>query len=500
LNTSITGRPRALLGLFLALASCGFGESGIEPPSDRIFFPAGIAVDPAGQWLYVVNSNSDLRFNAGTVVAVDLNKVKADRQKMLVPADPNKPAFGRCTNSVFVQPQNATPVFCCVDFVDSHVLNCDERQYVDPQATVRMGSFGGTIKVQKLDDARRRLFVAVRAEPSLTYVDATVASDHVTMGCPAASAGANAFCTDDFRIKTMKAPDGTDVQFPEEPHAMTLDDSLGVLYVAHLGGFQAGVRIPRAVSVVDVCHPANDPTRKPVLASILDNAFPSSAALGVRALTLETPGDPSGVLLGTSENTSEIAELVFEHPDKVKTPDCANRDLTLVAGRRFSSSVFGTRGADLRGLELTDGGRRAYVLHRQFAGGGEYNPPAVVEINREPDAQGLPLNEPLGVVSVCSGPNRLLSTDAGRGLRLLVNCFENGQVYVVNPELLNVEAIIEVGAGPAELVISPKDPTVAFVANFANNNVSVLDLKPDSPTEYRVVQRIGFARASAIPK
>ena len=44
------------------------------------------------------------------------------------------------------------------------------------------------------------------------------------------------------------------------------------------------------------------------------------------------------------------------------------------------------------------------------------------------------------------------------------------------------------------------DRTVAYVAGFANNNVSVLDLKPGSPTEYRVVQRIGFPRPTAVPR
>ena len=49
---------------------CNFGQSGIAPPTNRIFLPAGLIADPVEDFLYVVNSNSDLRFNAGTVVAV----------------------------------------------------------------------------------------------------------------------------------------------------------------------------------------------------------------------------------------------------------------------------------------------------------------------------------------------------------------------------------------------------------------------------------------------
>jgi hypothetical protein len=335
------------------------------------------------------------------------------------------------------------------------------------------------------------------------------------MSCASAPAGAkNAFCTDDHRIKSMKAPDGTDVLFPEEPHDMILDDQLGVLYVGHLGTVQSGVRLPRGVSVVDVgveggpgaCSAA---TRTPTLASILNIAFPNSIALGVRSLTVEHQGDAAGTLLATSENTTEIAELIFEHPDRVpcqvdpQNPAiAARRDLTLDAGRSFSSSAFGTHGGDLRGIELTGGGDRAYVLHHQYAAGGEYNPPSVVAIDRAPGANGQPTDEPLGTVTVCNGPNRLLQHDAGRGVRLFVNCFDNGQIYVVEPESLNIESIIEMGAGPTELVFPPEpnDQTVAYVANFPNNNLSVVDLKPGSPTEYHVVQRIGFARPTAIPQ
>ena len=69
----------ALGALVLAGAGCGLGQTGIDPPMDQIFWPAGLAVDPSGNWLYVVNSNNDLRFNAGTLIAIDLQKAKQER-------------------------------------------------------------------------------------------------------------------------------------------------------------------------------------------------------------------------------------------------------------------------------------------------------------------------------------------------------------------------------------------------------------------------------------
>jgi len=60
----------ALGALVLAGAGCGLGQTGIDPPMDQIFWPAGLAVDPSGNWLYVVNSNNLLTLNQITRAAI----------------------------------------------------------------------------------------------------------------------------------------------------------------------------------------------------------------------------------------------------------------------------------------------------------------------------------------------------------------------------------------------------------------------------------------------
>jgi len=37
---------------------------------------------------------------------------------------------------------------------------------------------------------------------------------------------------------------------------------------------------------------------------------------------------------------------------------------------------------------------------------------------------------------------------------------------------------------------------VAYVVGFGDNNISVIDLRPGSTTEYHVVQRMGFPRVT----
>jgi hypothetical protein len=39
---------------------------------------------------------------------------------------------------------------------------------------------------------------------------------------------------------------------------------------------------------------------------------------------------------------------------------------------------------------------------------------------------------------------------------------------------------------------------IAYVVGFGDNNISVVDLDPTSPTEYHVIQRIGFP--STVPR
>jgi YVTN family beta-propeller protein len=82
--------------------------------------------------------------------------------------------------------------------------------------------------------------------------------------------------------------------------------------------------------------------------------------------------------------------------------------------------------------------------------------------------------------------------DAGRGNRIYVTCYDDGQIYVVDPDELMVTAIIDAGAGPTSLVFSPSDRGVAYVASYANSHLSIIDLLPGSPTENHVVMRIGL--------
>jgi hypothetical protein len=109
------------------------------------------------------------------------------------------------------------------------------------------------------------------------------------------------------------------------------------------------------------------------------------------------------------------------------------------------------------------------------------------------DEVGVPRNEFLAGVELCRQASHLQLVDAGRGERVYVACFGNGQVWSIDPRGAVVDAIIEVGRGPQAMAASPSR-SVLFVSNFLEDTVAVVDLTPESATENRVVLRLGRAR------
>lgn len=182
----------------------GSGDSA-EPPPHCFFFPSGLALDPLGDLLYVGNTNADLSFGGGTVVAVDLLRyeraVACFRKANRRPGDPD-PAPGLdcgspdCSSLALTQdtsietlagydrkgtPQDLDRCYCEADLLDSNVVNCESHRFVLRDRTVRTGNFSGPLRLltggDPVDwnalsaDPYRSLLLPVRGDPSLTHIE-----------------------------------------------------------------------------------------------------------------------------------------------------------------------------------------------------------------------------------------------------------------------------------------------------------------------------------------
>jgi hypothetical protein len=493
----------ALWGLAVVAAAggCNFGQSGIEPPADRIFLPAGIAVDPEAPLLYVVNSNSDLRFNAGTIAVVDLARAHA------ILANAAAAPYPTCVKTRFSRTEEVPDDYCCRDLVDSRITNCTEPQLIQAEATVALGSFGGTLRLQRFvrDDGAtmRRLFVAVRAEPSITFADVSVTAGRASIRCTGPRRGgepqaAGAYCDDGWRVRRPSGVTPGALVLPEEPHTLWLDESHGILYAGHLTVVANKQVHGGGVSAIDVCNPADD--RSVRFAGLARTTFlPASASQAVATLSAGDPANAAIPVFATARYSAAVSGMALRTPEEEACDDTSpprERDLTLVPAESFYSPAFLPRGADIRGVLFLDGddgrsGGKAVVLHRNSAE-SIADPPALVLLDRARLADGTVPNTPLAVLEICNGPTDMQLHDAGRGRRIYITCYDDGQIYVVEPDRLTVVAVIDVGAGPTSLVFPPNEPGVAYLASFANSHLSLIDLNPGSPTENHVVLRLGL--------
>src|SRR3954454_5228048 len=266
-------RPRAagaralgLTALALWTGACTLSQNGVVPPSDTFFYPTSGVMSPtdlSGEFLYVANSNADLRFNDGTLVMVNVAKAREDRSL-------NAGKWGACPQADYVKPlSRSVAPFCCWDLLDSNILNCDERPYIQSDATVLIGSFAALMVWQSFcdDPCRRyhgtndhpldcladpnagRLLIGVRGDTSLTYVDVAPAESHdnatshpafhCTGDAPTtAMAECNQKVVDTSSSLALESgdPQAPATNLPDEPYALALDKDRGYLYIGHLVG------------------------------------------------------------------------------------------------------------------------------------------------------------------------------------------------------------------------------------------------------------------------
>jgi len=433
-----------VLALALAtLAGCPATSDEVRPPDDQFFFPTGMAIDVDQGSLFVTSANSDLRYDSGTVTVIDLDRVETITDAWLssgeLPADAD----------------------CEVDNTIATTLVCNEAEAIVADSSVRTGNFATEIGVQALDDGTARIFAAVRGDPSLTWID----FDPATRTLECGGSGAMPRCDQDHRLNRLRNDESIG-NLPAEPFGIYVDSADGFVVLTHL--------TQGAVSLTD----APTDGRPPIVSDALGFVFSQNPITGARSALGAAARTPGGRVYVTSSSEERVQIFTVARTGN-SLPALVPSD------HFFLRDVLPSDNG--RGIRFGNDGDTAYILNR--------SPATLQVLDTSLSPTGQPRNALAQAVEICANASNLTVGDLGAGDRVYVTCFREGQVWVLDPVGGGVDAIIDVGRGPQAIAIS-EDKEKLYVTNFLEDTVSVIDLEVASPTENRVVLKLGRTRQS----
>jgi DNA-binding beta-propeller fold protein YncE len=414
----------------IASSACDLNNPGDTPPPADIYFPTGLAlstqsVDSAPKYLYLVNSNFDLRFNGGSVQAYDLDALNSEVDACATPGDEScvVPASDVMKDEVFI-PSLAT-------------------------------SLGFT-------SDQSRLYVATRTDASLLFIDVDEsASGPGIFGCDETS---DHHCGDSRKRGNdpNEAPRARLVLPPEPVGLTTIPvtslSSNGVaasgdgnyVLVAHRGG-QASLFFDGGQA-------------GPLLIDIVENL----------------PPEPTGV---TFDETTHLAYLtVFARGVTVALVKVLSRLGVVPNDDPLSASIYDAGALDIDGVSLSRD-TRALTMDPNAPGQAlvvSHDPAALlwVDVAATLDGTAAAGSAPARrTVAVAAGPSRLALGQVGGRSLAAVSCFDSQQIFIIDVDTGGVLTIVHNLNGPFELAIDSFRKRL-YVADFRSSVVRVLDLSP----------------------
>lgn len=231
-------------------------DSSTEPPAHCFYFPGSLALDPLGDVLYATNVNVDRSFGGSTLLAVDVlrheravscfRKYGADRTADVtgdeecgrISCADSGASLGALASIEDTQaresggnPAHYDRCYCERDLLDPNVVNCESQRFVLSGQTTKLGFYSGELQLVAedppnwpaagaeqaagaTDTLNRGLYLAVRGDPSVTFVKVRrpirfgrqgSQSPEVTLDCGGRSADepkdALRLCTEDYRVQ-----------------------------------------------------------------------------------------------------------------------------------------------------------------------------------------------------------------------------------------------------------------------------------------------------------
>jgi len=451
---SRSAAPALALAALLVVGACTANSEEVRPRPEDIYFPTGAAISPDQRYLFVANANSELRFDSGSIAVLDLETVDQIARAWV---DRDRISY-------------VPPTGCTIDNEQRETLGCDDGgapapTFILPDAGIRIGNFASALAVQEKAPQQLRLIVAVRGDPSITYAD----WDGTQLTCSAEAAFP--LCDEDHRLNHLR--DQVDLTIPDEPFQVFVDSVNGFAAVTHLTS--------GAVTLVD--SPADGTPR---LTDNITGLFSadSNGARGAAGIAGRSPNGPGADILYVTSRTEDRVQMLTVSPGGPN----GNGAFFIPSNFFFLDGVGSTNGSssDTRYAQFDAGGDRLYMVNRR--------PPSLQVYDTSLDATGFPQNRFLAATDLCREASNMAVADVGDGTRAFVTCFQDGEVYVIDPDPNpEVEAIVTVGRGPFGIAVSPARKKL-YVTNFLEDTIAVIELDPESALRYQVILRIGVRR------
>lgn len=422
----------ALLGLHF-VGACNLDNVGDPPPDADIYFPTGLFLSgqsesSAPRFLYLLNSNYDLRYNRGSVQAFDLDALDAELSSCAEPGLECQIASSKVMVDEVLVPSLAT----------SYSVSPD----------------------------RRRLYVATRTDQSLLYIDLDESADgEDILQCDESERR----CSDDRRRGADAADNARGVTLPPEPvgivtlpaasavPGLSADSAPGdFVLVAHRFGqvslfHDAGAGGPRLIHVAD---------RLPVEPTGIEFDPVGHIAYLSLSTSARSAGSSSSRLLGRlafsvepSTNGSLDASYLYDvgavFIDGV-APQRSSRSVRMNPAREGQLLVTGDRPASLLFVDVGTGESSGLGLA----------------------APSLPARE---IVTIGDGPLRMAHGKIGEREIIAVACFDAKQLYLIDAARSTIAAVIHNLNGPFDLAIDSVRQRL-YLADFRSSSALVVDV------------------------
>lgn len=477
-------------------ASCFSTSEGVEPPATGIYFPTALVTSPKGTALYVVNSDFDLQYDAGTIQAIDLARLRAMIPKLWEsPYKVDCAKYGLGVNEAVT----LIPGPCAAIELDSPP---DGRGSL-VKNTVKIGAFGAdaAMLARPTDEGAPglRLAVPVRGDPSLTWLDVDddrVGPQTFRLDCNQASNGNR--CANDHLAGIDPAENTRSLAMPNEPFQMAVSDRADAIVITHqTSGAVSLFRNGWGAGAVTNC---GTPPSKPTLEFVMGGLPTGASGIAPIPRPAWAKLDYSEGFLVTYRNSPQVDLIRY-------VDDCASSPARpFLSGPVTSGIVNNASGFDSRSIIVDGSHQRACEATCDAADDACLStcasvPSQVYLANRSPasllvgdtttranvaGADGAPYLS--NQVALTLGPSRVymgkvIDENGQLVPRVFVLCFDTRYLFVIDPEHLDAVPIaVKTGRGPSALAFDPgigddtSPANFAYLAHFTDSYLGVLDL------------------------